>query len=175
MIYPYKNIHPDVENAALIAPSADIIGDVCLGKDVSVWFNATIRGDLARIEIGTGTNVQDNSVIHVDTDAPCLIGKHIVIGHSAILHACTVGDGSLVGMGAIVLSNAKIGKECVIGAGALVTENKQFPDRSLIIGSPAKAIRTLGDGDVQRIREAAERYVEKAKATRESMPGPEDR
>ncbi len=169
MIYNYQDKRPDTEKAVFIAPSADIIGDVTLGKDVSVWFNATIRADLAAVTIGDGTNVQDNSVIHVDKDVPTDIGKNVVIGHNAILHGCTVGDNSLVGMGAIVLNNAVIGKECVVGAGALVTENKQFPDRSLIVGSPAKAVRTISDADARRLREAAQGYIEKGKATRESL------
>jgi carbonic anhydrase/acetyltransferase-like protein (isoleucine patch superfamily) len=169
MIYSYKDKQPDTEKAVFIAPSADIIGDVTLGKDVSVWFNATIRADLAAVTIGEGTNVQDNSVVHVDKDVPANIGKNVVIGHNAILHGCTVGDNSLVGMGAIVLNNAVIGKECVIGAAALVTENKQFPDRSLIVGSPAKAVRTISDADAERLHEAARGYIEKGKATRESL------
>lgn len=169
MIYGFQDKHPDTGKAVFIAPSADIIGDVALGENVSVWFNATIRADLASVTIGDGTNVQDNSVIHVDKDVPSNIGKNVVIGHNAILHGCTVGDNSLIGMGAIILNNAVIGRECVIGAGALVTENKKFPDRSLIIGSPAKAVRTISDADAERLHEAAKGYIEKAKATKESI------
>jgi len=169
MIYNFKGKQPKTGEAVFIAPSADIIGDVSLGKNVSVWFNATIRADLAPIEIGEGTNVQDNCVIHVDDDTPTIIGKNVVIGHNAILHGCTVGDNSLIGMGAVVLNNVRIGKECVVGAGALVTENKKFPDRSLIIGSPAKAVRTISDKDAGRLHDAAQLYIEKAKNTAESI------
>lgn len=171
MNYNFKDKRPDTDKAVFIAPSADIIGDVTLGKDVSVWFNATIRADLASVSIGDGTNVQDNCVVHVDHDTPATIGKNVVIGHNAILHGCTVGDNSLIGMGAILLNNAVIGRECVVGAGALVTENKKFPDRSLIVGSPAKAIRTIPDADAERLHEAAKGYIEKAKATRDSLNG----
>lgn len=175
MIYPYQNKKPNIKEAVFIAPSADIIGDVSLGKNVSVWFNATIRADLSTVTIGEGTNIQDNSVIHVDKDTPAVIGRNVVVGHNAVLHGCTVGDNSLVGMGAVVLNNAVVGKECVVGAGALVTENKKFPDRSLIVGSPAKAIRTLSDADAERIREAARGYVEKAAATKKSLNAPEEK
>ena len=169
MIYKHKDLNPDVEKAAFVAPSGDVIGDVVLGKDASVWFNVTIRGDMAPIRIGENTNIQDNSVVHVDTDTPTHIGNDVTVGHSAILHGCTIGDKSLIGMGAIVLSNAVIGNECVVGAGALVTENKRFPDRSLIIGSPARSIRTLTDEDVEKLKGSAARYVEKAKATKKSV------
>lgn len=169
MNYSFQGKHPKTEKAVFIAPSADIIGDVSVGENVSVWFNATIRADLAAVTIGDGTNVQDNSVIHVDKNVPAEIGSNVIIGHNAILHGCTVGDNSLIGMGAIILNNAVIGKECVIGAGALITENKKFPDRSLIIGSPAKAVRTISDADAERLHEAARGYIEKAEATRDSL------
>lgn len=169
MIYNFKDKKPKTDEAVFIAPSADIIGEVTLGKDVSVWFNATIRADLSPVTIGDGTNVQDNCVIHVDTDKPTTVGKNVIIGHNVILHGCTVGDNSLIGMGAVVLNGAVIGEGCVVGAGALVTENKKFPDRSLIIGSPAKAIRTLTDEQVQKILEGVDRYIEKGRETAESL------
>ncbi len=170
MNYSFEDKTPDIDKAAFIAPSADIVGDVVLGEDSSVWFNATIRADLAPIRIGRGTNIQDNCVVHVDEDTPTTIGENVTVGHNAILHGCSVGNNSLVGMGAIILNNAKIGNESVVGAGALVTENKQFPDRSLIIGSPAKALRTLRDEDVERLKGAAASYREKAEHTRKSVP-----
>ena len=169
MIYNFKDKKPKTEEAVFIAPSADIIGEVTLGKDVSVWFNATIRADLSPVTIGDGTNVQDNCVIHVDDDKPTTVGKNVIIGHNVILHGCTVGDNSLIGMGAVVLNGAVIGEGCVVGAGALVTENKKFPDRSLIIGSPAKAVRTLTDEQVQKILEGVDRYIEKGRETAESL------
>jgi carbonic anhydrase/acetyltransferase-like protein (isoleucine patch superfamily) len=169
MIYKHKDLTPDVAKAAFVAPSGDVIGDVVLGKDSSVWFSVTVRGDMAPIRIGDNTNIQDNCVVHVDTDTPTHIGNDVTVGHSAVVHACTIGDRSLVGMGAIILSNAVIGNECVVGAGALVTENKSFPDRSLIIGSPARSVRTLTDEEVEKLKGSAARYVEKAKATKKSI------
>lgn len=157
---------PDVSKAAFIAWNAEVIGEVYLGGDSSIWFASTIRGDLAAIHIGEGTNIQDNAVVHVDTGQSARIGNFVTVGHGAILHACEIGDGCLVGMGAIVLSRARIGKECVIGAGALITEGKEFPDRSLIVGSPARSIRTLKDDDVEKIREGVRRYIEKARHMR---------
>ncbi len=169
MEYTYHGKKPETGKSAFVAPSADIVGDVVLGEDSSVWYNTTIRGDLAAIRIGRGTNIQDNSVMHVDEDTPATVGDYVVVGHNAILHGCTIGNNSLIGMGSIILNRAVIGSECVVGAGALVTENKRFPDRSLIVGSPAKAIRTLEDKDVARIKDAAERYIKKAKEHRKMV------
>ncbi len=171
MDYNYEDKQPDTGKAAFIAPSADIIGDVILGEDTSVWFNTTVRADLAQIRIGRGSNIQDNCVVHVDEDTPTKIGDNVTVGHNAVLHGCTVGNNSLIGMGAILLNNAVIGNESVVGAGALVTENKRFPDRSLIIGSPAKALRTLRDEDVERLKAAASSYREKAEHTKKSIAG----
>ncbi|TFG60923.1 MAG: gamma carbonic anhydrase family protein [Spirochaetales bacterium] len=154
---------PSVAEAAFIAWNAEVLGEVYLGRNSSVWFSATIRGDLAPIFIGEGTNIQDNSVVHVDTDQPARIGNFVTVGHNAILHGCTVGDGCMIGMGSIILNRAKIGKECIVGAGALVTEGKEFPERSLIIGSPARSVRTLTDEDAAKIQEAVKRYIERSK------------
>ena len=142
-----------------IAPSATLIGDVLLSEDVGVWFGAVLRGDNERLTIGARSNVQEGVTMHTDAGQPLVIGEDCTIGHNAILHSCAIGDRSLIGMGAIILNGAKIGKECLVGAGALVTENKTFPDRSLIVGSPAKAVRELDDATVARLKESADRYV----------------
>ena len=134
-----------------IAPNASVIGDVVLGEDCGIWFGATLRGDNETISIGARSNIQEASTLHTDMGFPLDIGEDCTIGHNAILHGCTIGDGSLVGMGAIVLNGAKIGRGCLVGAGALVTEGKLFPDGSLIVGSPAKVIRTLDAGDDRRL------------------------
>lgn len=163
MFYPYHEKKPKTDDAAFVAPSADLVGEVTLGENSSVWYNATLRADLAPVTIGANTNIQDNAVVHVDTDQPASIGDNVTVGHGAILHGCRIGDNSLIGMGAIVLSGAEIGEKCIVGAGALVTENKKYPDRSLIIGSPAKNLRTVTDEQAARLQGSADRYVEKAR------------
>ncbi len=150
---------PDVGKALFIAWNAEVAGEVTLGSDVSVWFSATVRGDMAPVRIGDGSNVQDGSTLHVDTNAPLVIGRGVTIGHNAILHGCTVEDGCLIGMGAIVLTGAVIGRESIVGAGALVTEGKVFPPRSIILGSPARSSRQLDDDMVEKIRENGAIYV----------------
>jgi carbonic anhydrase/acetyltransferase-like protein (isoleucine patch superfamily) len=142
-----------------IAPDAQVIGQVALGEDVGIWFGAVLRGDNERISIGARSNVQEGVTMHTDMGHPLNIGAECTIGHNAILHGCEIGDGSLIGMGAIVLNRAVIGNDCLVGAGALVTENKTFPDRSLIVGSPAKAVRILDDATVARLQDSADRYV----------------
>ncbi len=154
---------PAVENAAFIAWNAEVAGDAHLGKDVNVWFGAVIRADIQPIRIGRGTSVQDNATVHVDYDSPCVIGEEVTIGHNAVIHACTVGDRCLIGMGAVILSRAEIGDESIVGAGALVTEGKTFPPRSLIVGSPARAVRTLREEEVEMIRANAASYIGLAK------------
>lgn len=143
-----------------VAPSAAVIGRVSLGRDANVWFGAVLRGDTNRIVIGDETNVQDNSVVHVDGDAPAAIGNSVTIGHSATVHGCALGDYSLVGIGATILSHAEIGRYCIIGAGALITERKQFPDRSLIIGVPAKRVREVTDEEAEMLEHSAAHYAE---------------
>lgn len=147
------------EGECWIAPDAHVIGKVKLHKDVGIWFGAVLRGDNELIEIGEGSNVQEHSMLHTDMGFPLTVGKGCTIGHRAILHGCTIGDNSLVGMGAIVLNGAKIGNNCLVGAGALVTEGKVFPDNSLIVGVPAKAIRTLDDAAIEGLRKSAASYV----------------
>ena len=143
-----------------VAPDANVIGSVTIGEDVGIWFGATLRGDNEPITVGRGTNIQEGVMVHSDPGFPATIGEGCTIGHHAIIHGCTIGDNSLVGMGATVLNGAKIGKNCLIGANALVTEGKEFPDNSLIVGSPARAIRTLDDAAVQSLKTSAAKYVE---------------
>jgi carbonic anhydrase/acetyltransferase-like protein (isoleucine patch superfamily) len=159
MVHGIGDRVPRMKDAAFAAWNAEIAGDVTLGRDSSVWFSATLRGDIAPITVGHGTNIQDGATVHVDTGLPCTIGHGVTVGHNAVLHACTVGDDCLIGMGAVVLSGAVIGKESIVGAGALVTEGKVFPPRSLILGSPAKAARLIDDAAVEKIRENGRVYL----------------
>lgn len=164
------SIHPDV----FVAWNAEVAGDIELAEDSSVWFNVTIRADIGAVRVGRGSNIQDGTIIHVETDSPCLIGEHVTVGHNAILHGCVIEDNCLIGMGAIVLDKARIGKGSVVGAGALVTQGKEFPPNSLIIGSPARAVRTIGQEDAERMRHNNERYIamaKKAKTWREIKRG----
>ena len=154
-------IAPEIpeEGAFWVAPDAQVIGRVRLARDVGIWFGAVLRGDNELISVGEGSNIQEHALLHTDMGYPLAVGAGCTIGHRAILHGCTVGDGSLVGMGAILLNGASIGASCLVGAGALVTEGKSFPDRSLIVGSPARVVRTLDDEAVARLRSSAESYV----------------
>jgi len=162
MVHRIGDKAPDVAQALFVAWNAEVAGDVRLAAGSSVWFSATLRGDIEPIIVGRGSNVQDGTVLHTDFGLPCVVGERVTIGHQAILHGCQVGDDCLIGMGAIVLSGAVIGKESVVGAGALVTEGKKFPPRSLIIGSPAKAVRTLDDAAVEKVKHNGEVYVKLA-------------
>jgi carbonic anhydrase/acetyltransferase-like protein (isoleucine patch superfamily) len=159
MIITMNEKTPYTEKASFIAHSADIIGEVILGDDVSVWFNTTIRGDIASITIGDGSNVQDNCLIHVDRNIPTVVGKGVTVGHGVILHACTIEDDVLIGMGAIVLDESVIGKESLVAAGSLVPPKKVFPPRSLIMGSPARVVRSLSDDDIKKIKQNGKNYV----------------
>ena len=159
MIRPFKGVLPVVDESCYISETTDIIGNVTIGKDVNVWFGSRIRGDINRIVIGDCSNVQENSVIHVDVDSPTTIGKNVTIGHAAIIHGCTIEDNVLVGMGAIVLNDAHLTKNCIVGAGALVTQGKSFPEGSLIIGNPAKAVRVLTPEEIAHIQHSADEYV----------------
>ncbi|MCA1440716.1 gamma carbonic anhydrase family protein [Ensifer sp. IC4062] len=147
------------EGSYWVAPDANIIGHVEIGEDVGIWFGATLRGDNEPIRIGARTNIQEAVIIHVDPAFPTTIGEGCTIGHRAIIHGCSIGDNSLIGMGATVLNGAQIGRNCLVGANALITEGKQFPDNSLIVGAPAKVIRTLDDASVERLKRSAEHYV----------------
>ena len=144
-----------------MAPNASVIGNVILHTNASVWFGAVLRADNEPITLGVGSNVQENAVLHADPGFPLVVGDHVTIGHQAMLHGCTVGDGSLIGIQAVVLNGAVIGKQCLVGAGAIVTERKVFPDRSLILGAPAKRVRELTDQDLARLADGADDYVRK--------------
>ena len=164
-IWELDGIRPEIPNDGpwWVAPSADLIGRVRLKRDASVWFGAVLRGDNEWIEIGERTNIQDLSVLHTDMGYPMVIGPDCTIGHKVTLHGCTIGANTLIGMGATILNGAKIGNNCLVGAGALVTEGKEFPDNSLIVGAPAKAIRTLDEAAVARIKGSATSYAANAR------------
>ncbi len=146
-----------------IAPNASVIGNVRLGEDVGIWFGAVLRGDNERIDIGARSNIQENATLHTDMGFPLSIGADCTIGHNAVVHGCSIGAGTLIGMGAIILNGARIGEGCLVGAGALVTEGKVFADHCLIVGSPAKAIRTLDAAAIARLKLSAAHYVENAR------------
>lgn len=160
-LYKLDDVSPqlDDEDSTWIAPDASVIGKVRLAAKTGVWFGAVLRGDNELISIGAGTNVQEHCVLHTDMGYPLTVGENCTIGHRAILHGCTIGDNSLIGMGAIVLNGARIGKNCLVGAGALITEGKEFPDNSLIVGVPAKAVRELDDKAAEGLRQSAELYI----------------
>ena len=160
-IYQLGEHAPEIDASSFVADTASVIGKVSLHANSSVWFGVTIRGDNERITIGENSNVQEGTVMHTDMGYPLDIGKNVTIGHQAMLHGCTVGDGALVGIQAVILNGAKIGKGCLVGAGALVTEGKEFPNYSLIIGSPAKAVRTLTAEDTARLLASADSYVQR--------------
>lgn len=163
MIHKFKGMSPNIEKSNFIAGSAEIIGNVVTEENSSIWYNCTLRGDIAPITIGKNSNVQDNSVIHVNKERGTTVGNNVTIGHRVLLHACTIEDGCLIGMGAIILDNSLIGSESIVGAGSLVTMGKKFPPRSLILGSPAKAVRSLSDEEVESIKKNVESYVKISK------------
>jgi carbonic anhydrase/acetyltransferase-like protein (isoleucine patch superfamily) len=158
-IYQLDEHIPDVAETAFVADSAEVIGRVSLGDGVSVWFNAVLRGDSDTLTVGAGSNIQDGSVLHADTGYPLVIGENVTVGHQVMLHGCTIGDESLIGIGAVVLNGARIGRNCIVGAGALVTEGKEFPDGSLIVGAPAKVVRELTDAQKAGLKASASHYV----------------
>ena len=168
-IYELDGVAPQVHATAWVADSAQVMGSVTLGEDASVWFGTVVRGDTDSITIGAGSNVQDASVLHADFGKPLVIGERVTVGHQVMLHGCTIGDESLIGIGAVVLNGARIGKNCLVGAGALVTEGKEFPDGSMILGSPAKAVRQLTPEQIEGLRLSAQHYVDNARRFRAGL------
>ena len=162
MKYSLDGIAPEVGHGVWIAPNASVIGKVVLEDAANVWFGAVLRGDTEVIWVGAGSNVQDNAVLHTDTGLPLLIGANCTVGHSAILHGCSIGEGSLIGMGATILNGAKIGKGCLIGAGSLVTEGKEIPDGTLVMGRPGHVTRLLAADEVENLLASAAHYRENA-------------
>jgi len=158
-IYELDGVAPRLGPGAWVADQAQVIGNVELGENATVWFGAVVRADNELIRIGRNSNVQDGSVLHVDTGKPLLIGDNVTIGHQVMLHGCTVGDGSLIGIQAVVLNGARIGRNSIVGAGSVVTEGKEFPDNSLILGSPAKVVRTLDEAAMKTVREGNQHYA----------------
>ena len=158
MFYDLENKKPKNSGENWVAPNAVIIGDVTLDKNTSVWFNATLRGDIENIHIGEGSNVQDGCVLHTDPGCPLKVGKNVTIGHLVMLHGCTIGDNTLIGMGATILNGAQIGKNCLVGAGALITEGKSIPDGSMVLGMPGKVVKELDDVAINGLLKSAENY-----------------
>lgn len=163
MIKNYKNISPEIADGVFVAENASVIGNVKIGKGCSVWYGAVIRADSDSIVIGENTNIQDNCTVHTAFDYGVKIGNGVTVGHNAVVHGCTVGDDTLIGMNSTILNGAVIGRNSIVGAGALVTEHKQFPDNSLIIGVPAKAVATLDDEAVEKIKQNGLEYTEFAR------------
>ena len=168
-LYELDGTTPRVAESAWVADSAEVMGNVVLGEDASIWFGAVLRGDNETLSIGSGSNVQDGSVLHSDLGQPLTIGERVTVGHKVVLHGCTVGDESLIGIGAVVLNGARIGRHCLVGAGALVTEGKEFPDGSMILGSPAKAVRQLTPEQIEGLRKSAQTYVANARRFRAGL------
>lgn len=169
MLYDLDGLAPTVDAAAWVAPGTHIIGNVTLSADTSIWFGTTIRGDNEPIVVGKGSNVQENCVMHTDPGCPLTIGENCTIGHKAMLHGCTIGDNSLIGMGATVLNGAVIGKNCLIGAGALITEGKVIPDGSLVMGAPGKVVRELDAAAIKGLTQSAEHYQANARRFRAGL------
>lgn len=162
-IYQLADISPEIDASAYITDSAQVIGKVTIEANASVWFGTVIRGDNERIHIGANSNLQESCILHTDPGFPLTIANNVTVGHQAMLHGCTIGEGSLIGIQAVILNGAKIGKNCLVGAGALVTEGKEFPDNSLIVGSPAKVIRTLDEAAIAKMHTNTQNYVRRAK------------
>lgn len=162
-IYTLPHKTPQIDTTAWIAPNATVIGDVRLGAGANVWWNAVLRGDNDPITIGTNTNVQDGSVLHTDAGVPLTLGSNVTVGHLVMLHGCTVGDNSLIGIGAVILNRAVIGRNCIVGANTLIPEGKTYPDGVLILGSPGKVVRPLEPEEIARLAHSASHYVDNAK------------
>ena len=162
MIYKLGNKTPQLKGSNYIAPNATVIGDVVMEKNANVWWNVTIRGDNDTITLGENVNIQDGAVLHTDEGVKLTLAADVSVGHMAMLHGCTVGEGSLIGIKAVVLNGAVIGRECLIGANALIPEGRVIPDRSLVVGSPGRVVRTLTDDDAKMLRGIAQHYVDNA-------------
>jgi len=169
MIYSLGERSVEYRGDYYVAPSASVIGSVVLGHNASVWFNCVLRGDNDVITIGDNTNVQDASVLHVDEGIGLSLGTRVSIGHKVMLHGCSVGDNSLIGMNAVILNNARIGKNCLVGACTLITEGKEIPDGSLVLGSPGRVLRALTDSEIKDISRIADHYVQKSAMYRTSL------
>ena len=163
MIYDFEKNVPEVHPEAWVAYNAAIIGKVKLEKNSSIWFNAVLRGDIELITIGENSNIQDGSVLHTDPGYPLTVGKGVTVGHMVMLHGCQISDDTLIGIGSIILNNAKIGKNCIVGANTLITENKVIPDNSLVVGSPGRVLRKVTDEEIKSILENGKHYVDFSK------------
>ena len=159
MIYDFENKSLKREGKNWIAPNATIIGDIVIKNDASIWYNVVLRGDIEKITVGEGSNIQDGSVLHTDPGYPLTIGKGVTVGHIVMLHGCKIGNNTLIGISSTILNNAKIGSNCIIGANTLITENKVIPDNSLVLGSPGKVVREVTDEEIKQIKENAKHYV----------------
>lgn len=155
----FNGVAPSINENAYVSESVDIIGDVKVEENVSIWFGARLRADMNKIVIGANSNIQENAVVHVDIESPVIIGENVTIGHSAIIHGCNISNNVLVGMGSIILNNAKISKNSIVGSGALVTQGKEFEEGVLILGNPAKAVRKLSEEEIKSIKRSADNYV----------------
>lgn len=168
-LYQLDSVSPEIHESAWVADSAQVIGRVLLAEEASVWFGAIVRGDTETLRIGRRSNVQDGCVLHADMGQPLTIGEDVTVGHQVMLHGCTIGDGSLIGIQAVVLNGARIGRYCLVGAGSLVTEGKEFPDGSMILGSPAKAVRQLSVEQIEGLKRSAAAYVDNARRFRAGL------
>lgn len=163
MIIKYKDYKPKIHDSCFIAEGVTIIGNVTLESNTNIWYGTVIRGDRNYVSVGENTNIQDNCTIHIDDHKPTIIGSYVTIGHGAIVHACTIGENVLIGMGAIVLDGAEVGENVIVAAGALVPPNKKIPPNTLVMGTPAKVVRELTEEDIRKIRDSALYYVELAR------------
>jgi carbonic anhydrase/acetyltransferase-like protein (isoleucine patch superfamily) len=168
-VYQLDELVPDLADSAWVAESAQVMGKVVLADDASVWFGAVLRGDTEELHVGRGSNIQDGTVVHADLGFPVHIGDNVTVGHQVMLHGCTIGDGSLIGIQSVILNGAKIGRHCLVGAGSLVTEGKEFPDGSLIMGTPAKVVRQLSPEQIAGLQRSAEHYVANARRFRNGL------
>ncbi|WP_156290602.1 gamma carbonic anhydrase family protein [Oceanobacillus salinisoli] len=174
MIVPYNEKHPSIHESTFIAPGAHLIGDITIGKESSVWFNAVLRGDEDSITIGEKCSVQDNSTIHLYEGCPVTIEDMVTVGHNVVLHGCLIGKRSIIGMGSTILDNAEVGEECIIGANSLIPSGKKIPPRSLVVGSPGKVIRQLSEKDFELINLSINTYVDKGQKFKEILQKEKD-